>query len=55
VGLDGENDLGDFTAGNIPGGGLGSHNYNEEEKIPNISKTRINDASAIQYTNSNYD
>lgn len=21
------------------------HNYNEEEKVPNISKTRINDAS----------
>jgi hypothetical protein len=27
----------------------------EEEKVPNISKTRINDASGIQYTNSNYD
>jgi hypothetical protein len=27
----------------------------EEEKVPNISKTRINDASGIQFTNSNYD
>ena len=27
----------------------------EEEKVPNISKTRINDASGIQLTNSNYD
>ena len=30
-------------------------NLNEEEKVPNISKTRINDNSAIQYTNSNFD
>ena len=31
------------------------HNLQEEEKVPNISKTRINDNSAIQYTNSNFD
>ena len=31
------------------------HNFQEEEKVPNISKTRINDNSAIQYTNSNFD
>ena len=28
---------------------------NEEEKVPNISKTRINDNSAINYTNSQFD
>jgi hypothetical protein len=28
------------------------NNMNEEEKVPNISKTRINDNSAVNYTNS---